>query len=59
MVTVIGLMDLTKTAQVIAGATYQAYVPLIGAAVVYLVCVIILSKILGVVERRLRAGDKR
>lgn len=59
LVTVIGLMDLTKTAQVIAGATYQAYVPLIAAAVVYLVCVIILSKILGIVERRLRAGDKR
>lgn len=59
LVTVIGLMDLTKTAQVIAGATYQAYVPLLAAAAVYLVCVIILSKILAVVERRLRAGDKR
>ena len=59
LVTVIGLMDITKTAQVIVGVTYQAYLPLLGAAAVYLVCVIILSKILGVLERRLRAGDKR
>lgn len=59
LVTVIGLMDLTKTAQVIQGATYQAYMPLLGAAGVYLVCVIILSKVLAILERRLRAGDKR
>ncbi len=59
LVTVIGLMDLTKTAQVIAGATYQAYVPLIAAAIVYLVCVIALSRVLAAIERRLRAGDKR
>ena len=59
LVTVVGLMDVTKTAQVIAGATYQAYVPYFGAAAIYLVLVIILSKILEKVERRLRAGDKR
>lgn len=59
LVTVIGLKDLTKTAMTIQGVTYQAFMPFIGAAVVYLVIVLILSKILAIVERRLRAGDKR
>lgn len=59
LVTVIGLKDLTKTAQTIQGVTYQAFMPFIGAAVVYLVIVVILSKLLGILERRLRAGDKR
>lgn len=59
LVSAIGLKDLTKTAMTIQGVTYQAFMPFIGIAVVYLVLVIILSKILAVVERRLRAGDKR
>lgn len=59
LVTVIGLKDLTKTAMIVQSRTYQAFMPFIGIAIVYLVIVLILSKILGVVERRLRTGDKR
>ena len=59
LVSAIGVKDITKTAMNIQGVTYQAFMPLIGAAVIYLVIVIILSKVLGLVERRLRAGDKR
>ena len=53
------LKDLTKTAMIVQSRTYQAFMPFIGIAIVYLVIVLILSKILSVVERRLRTGDKR
>lgn len=59
LVTVIGLKDLTKTAMIVQSRTYQAFMPFIGIAIVYLVIVLIPSKILSVVERRLRTGDKR
>ena len=59
LVTVIVLKDLTKTAMIVQSRTYQAFMPFIGIAIVYLVIVLILSKILSVVERRLRTGDKR
>lgn len=59
LVTVIGVKDLTKTALNIQGITFQAFMPLIGIALVYLVCVMILSKVLSVIERRMRAGDRR
>lgn len=59
LVSAIGVKDITKTAMNVQGVTYQAFMPLIGAAVIYLVIVIILSKLLGLLERRLRAGDKR
>ncbi len=59
LVSVIGLRDLTKVAMNVQGRTYQAFMPFIGIAVVYLVIVLILSKILSMVERRLRASDRR
>lgn len=59
IVTVIGLKDLTKGAQIIAGNTYQAIVPYIALAVVYLALVLVLSWLLGILERRLRASDRR
>lgn len=59
LVTVIGLKDLTKTAMTIQGVTYQAFMPFMGIAVVYLVCVMIFSKILSIAERRMRASDRR
>ena len=59
IVTVIGGQDLTKAAQVIVTKTYQAYVPYISLAVIYLIIVLILTKLLGLLERRLRASDKR
>ena len=55
----IAVTDLTKGAYIITGRTYQAFLPLIGAAVIYLVMVMILSWIFGRLERRLRASDQR
>ncbi len=59
LVSVIGLRDLTKAAMNVQGRTYQAFMPFIGIALVYLVIVLILSKVLSLIERRLRASDQR
>lgn len=59
LVTVIALQDVTKAAQVIVSKTYTAVIPYISLAVIYLVLVMILTKLLGLLERRLRASDKR
>ncbi len=59
LVTVIGLADLTKVAMQIQAKTYQALVPYLGIAVMYLVIVIILTRLLGIFERRLRKSERR
>src|SRR5699024_490403 len=59
LVSVIALRDVTKQAQNIVANTYTPYVPYISLAVIYLVIVIILTKLLGIFERRLRASDRR
>lgn len=59
IVTVIGLKDLTKGAQIIQGKTYQALVPYFAIAIIYLALVMVLSWALGKLERRLRASDRR
>ncbi len=59
LVTVIALQDVTKAAQVIVSKTYTATIPYISLALIYLVLVIILTKLLGILERRLRESDKR
>lgn len=57
LVSVIALRDVTKQAQNIVSKTYQAYIPYISLAVIYLVIVIIMTKLLGILERRLRKSD--
>ncbi len=57
LVSVIALRDVTKQAQNIVSLTYQAYVPYISLAVIYLIIVIVLTKLLGILERRLRNSD--
>ncbi len=59
VVTVIGLKDLTKGAMIIQSKTYQAFVPFFAIAAIYLVMVLVLSWILGRLERRLRQSDLR
>lgn len=57
LVSVIALRDVTKQAQNIVSKTYLAFVPYISLAVIYLLIVIILTKLLGILERRLRKSD--
>ena len=51
--------DLMTQCLLIKGATYLTIEPLVIVAVVYFVLTFILSKLLGVFERRLRRGDIR
>jgi len=59
IVTVIGLKDLTKGAMIVQGKTFQAFVPYFAIAAIYLAMVMILSWLMGRLERRLRASDRR
>ena len=58
LVTVIGLTDLTKVAIQIQAKTYQAFMPFVGIALMYLIVVLILTKLLGLLERRMRRSDR-
>lgn len=55
----IGLNDLTRGAEIIGGATYEQFVPLLAAALIYLAVVMFFTWIMGIVERRLRESDRR
>ena len=55
----VGMSDLTRVANQISSATYQAFMPLIGAAVIYLVVVKLLTILFGNLDRRMRQGDNR
>jgi len=50
---------LTKAGDKIRGRTFEAFMPLIVVALIYLVIVIILTRILRVIEKRLRKGERR
>ena len=53
----IGLMDLTKGGDVIRGRTFSAFMPLLAVALIYLLLVIVFSKLVGILERRLRRNE--
>ena len=54
----IALTDLTKGGDIIRSQTYEAFLPLIAVAVIYLVMVIILSSLVSKLERRLAKSDR-
>lgn len=58
LVSVIGLTELTKVARDIASRTYQALMPYLGIALMYLVVVMLMTWALGILERRLRRSDR-
>ena len=59
LMTVTGAKDLMKAAQSVNAVTYQPFMPYISVAVIYLACVMALSKLLSVLERRMRNSDRR
>lgn len=59
VVSFITIVDLTKSFQNIANSTYEYIVPYIVLALIYLVLVLIVTGIIKLIERRLRASDKR
>ena len=58
IVNVIGMKDITKWAINVQGRTYQAFMPFIGIAAVYLIMVIFLSKMVALLERRLNTSER-
>lgn len=54
----VGVIDLTKAGNTIAGRTFEYFIPLISVAIIYLVMVMILSWLVGILERRLRKSDR-
>lgn len=54
----IGLGDLMYSVNAIRAATYTQFMPLIAAALIYLVMVLVLSKLVGILERRLRNNER-
>jgi len=53
----IGLQDLTRGGDIIKGRTFDAFMPLIAVALIYLAIVMLLSRGVTLLERRLRRSD--
>ena len=53
----IGTIDITKAETLVQSRTYDALVPLLSAAIFYLILVMILTYFMGKLERRLRKSD--
>lgn len=58
IVSVIGLHDLMYNANIIRGNTFRPFEPLIIAALIYFIMTFTLSKVLGILERKMKAYDK-
>ena len=54
----VGIMDLTKAGDLIRGRTFEAFMPLIAVAIVYLLLVMLLTWLVGKLERRLRKSER-
>ena len=54
----IGLMDLTRGGDIIRSRTYNAFMPLLAVALIYLILVMILSALVRQLERRLRSSER-
>ena len=54
----VGIMDLTKAGDIIRGRTFSAFLPLLGVASIYLVMVVILTALVGCLERSLRKNER-
>ena len=52
------IRDLTMGGNIIRAATYSAFMPLIAVAVIYLIMVMFFTKLVGILERRLRKSER-
>lgn len=53
----VAVQDLTKGGDIIRSRTYSPFMPLIAVALIYLIIVMFFSKLVNVLERRLRNSD--
>ncbi|MBE6948240.1 MAG: amino acid ABC transporter permease [Ruminococcaceae bacterium] len=54
----VAVKDLTKGGDIIRGITYQSFMPLIAVAIIYLIMVMFFTKLVGILERRLRKNER-
>ncbi len=54
----IGVADLTQGGLKIRSLTYSNFMPLVAVALIYLVIVVIMTKLVGILERRLRKSER-
>jgi ABC-type amino acid transport system permease subunit len=54
----IGLQDLTKGGDVIRSRTFTAFMPLLAVAIIYLVIVMFFTRLVSILERRLRNSER-
>ncbi|MBQ1207325.1 MAG: amino acid ABC transporter permease [Lachnospiraceae bacterium] len=54
----VAVRDLTKGGDIIRGATYQTFMPLLAVAAIYLAMVMFFTHLVNILERRLRAGER-
>lgn len=54
----VGVLDLTRAGDKIRGTTFEAFLPLLVVAAVYLIIVIILTSLLRLLEKRLRRSER-
>lgn len=52
------IRDLTMGGNIIRAATYSAFMPLIAVAIIYLAMVMLFTKLVGILERRLRKSER-
>lgn len=53
-----GVIDLTKGGEIIRGRTFEAFMPLIAVAIIYLALVLFFTFLIGKLERRLRNSER-
>ena len=54
----IAVQDMTKAGDMIRNATYNAWIPLLTCAIIYLILTVGLTKIFGLLEKRLAKSDR-
>lgn len=54
----VAVNDLTKAGSSISASTYSYYMPLLTVALIYLVIVMLLTKLMGILERRMRKNER-
>lgn len=54
----IALQDLTKGGDIIRSRTYDAFFPLIAVAIIYLIMVMVFTKLVSMLERRLQQSER-
>lgn len=59
IISTIGVADLMYKTQIVRGNTALGLEPVIVCSFVYLIMTFVLSRVLGVVERRLKTGDRK